>query len=292
MEKRLLHPEGPVISRVVAGAWRWHTVDASTVSKLIETSLDHGITTFDNADIYGDHSNEEIFGNALKKDGGLRKKMEIVTKCGIKFPSLKRPESWVKHYDTSKEHILKSVDNSLKLHGTEYLDLLLIHRPDPLLNPAEVAEAFTILRNNGKVLHFGVSNFTPFQFEMLQSYLTFPLVTNQVEISLSCSQPLFDGTLDVLMKHRTSPMAWSPLGGGNLMNETNKHIFSKKEEKYKATGNQLSLAWLLNHPSFIFPVIGTTKPARIIESAKAMDIKLDRQDWFDMLKAAMGSEMP
>ncbi|HYF68080.1 MAG TPA: aldo/keto reductase [Ohtaekwangia sp.] len=292
MERRLLHPEGPVFSRIIAGAWRWHTVDASTVSRLIQTSLDQGITTFDNADIYGDHSNEEIFGNALKKDDGLRTKMEIVTKCGIKFPSLKRPESWVKHYDTSKEHILKSVDNSLKLHGTHYLDLLLIHRPDPLLNPVEVAEAFTILKNNGKVLHFGVSNFTPFQFEMLQSYLPFPLVTNQVEISLTCSQPMFDGTLDVLMKQRTSPMAWSPLGGGNLMNETNKHIFSKKEEKYNATGNQLSLAWLLNHPSIIFPVIGTTKPERIIESAAAMEIKLDRQDWFDMLKAAMGSEMP
>ncbi len=291
MEKAKIHPDGPTFSRIISGAWRWHTVSSQTVDTLIRTSLDNGITTFDNADIYGDHSNEEIFGNVLKKDSGLRKQIEIVTKCGVKFPSTRRPLSRVKHYDTSGSHILWSVDNSLTLHGTDYLDLLLIHRPDPLLNPEEVARAFDALKSSGKVLHFGVSNFTPFQFEMLQSFLPMPIVTNQIEVSVTCSQPLFDGTIDVLMKHRTSPMAWSPLGGGSLMDPKFKSIFQKAPE-YGATESQLALAWLLKHPAKIFPVIGTTKPERIAESASSSKIDLDLQDWFEMLKIAMGREMP
>jgi predicted oxidoreductase len=291
MERRLIHPKGPVFSRRISGAWRWHTTTESGVDQLIRTSLDNGITTFDNADIYGDHSNEEIFGIALKKDPALRKQMELITKCGIKFPSAKRPTSWVKHYDTSKKHIMWSVENSLRLCNTDYLDLLLIHRPDPMLDPEEVAEVFTQLQQSGKVLHFGVSNFTPFQYEMLQSYLSMPLVTNQIEISITFSQLLFDGTVDVMMKNRTSPLAWSPLGGGTLMDEKNKSIF-EKAPAYNASPGQMSIAWLLKHPSRIFPVIGTTKPERIQESAAAAEINLDLQDWFDMLKAAMGKEMP
>lgn len=291
MEKAKIHPQGPAFSRIIAGAWRWHTVSDQTVDALIRTSLEKGITTFDNADIYGDHSNEEIFGRVLKKDSALRKQIEIVTKCGIKFPSVHRPLSRIKHYDTSKEHILWSVDNSLKHHGTDYLDLLLIHRPDPLLNPHEVAEAFDELRSSGKVLHFGVSNFTPLQFEMLQSYLPMPIVTNQVEASVTCSQTLFDGTMDVLMKHRTCPMAWSPLGGGNLMDPKLKSIFQKAPE-YGVSDSQLAVAWLLKHPAKIFPVIGTTRPERIQESAASITIELDLQDWFEMLKIAMGREMP
>jgi predicted oxidoreductase len=291
MERRLIHPKGPVLSRIISGAWRWHKVNESTVDQLIRVSLDNGITTFDNADIYGDHLNEEIFGSTLRKDPSLRKQMEIITKCGIKFPSQKRPVSWVKHYDTSAKHITWSVENSLKLFNTDYLDLLLIHRPDPLLDPEEVAEVFTQLQQNGKVLHFGVSNFTSFQFEMLQSYLSMPLVTNQIEISITNNSPLFDGTVDVLMKNRTSPLAWSPLGGGSLMDEKHTRIF-EKAPVYNASPAQMSIAWLLKHPSKIFPVIGTTQPGRISESAAASQINLDLQDWFDMLKGAMGKEMP
>lgn len=290
MERRLVHPKGPVFSRVIAGAWRWHTVDPKTVSELIDTSLDNGITTFDHADIYGDHGNEEIFGNALKGNA-LREKMELVTKCGIKFSSSKRPDTRVKHYDTSKKHIVWSAENSLKMLGTDRIDLLLIHRPDPLLDPEEVASAFDQLKLQGKVLFFGVSNFTPTQFELLQTCLPFPLVTNQIEISITCNAPLFDGSLDILMKHKVSPMAWSPLGGGKLMQGNAGNIFSKTGV-YNATDNQLALAWLLKHPAKIFPVIGTTKPERIAESAKAIDIKLDLQDWFEMLKIAQGKEMP
>lgn len=289
MERHKIHPQGPVFSRIISGAWRWHTVSQDTVAKLIQTSLDEGITTFDHADIYGDHGNEEIFGNVLKKNPGLRSKMELVTKCGIKYNSTKRPKTWVKHYDTSKDHIIWSVENSLKMLGTDRLEALLIHRPDPLLDPTEVAEAFSQLKQEGKVLHVGVSNFTPSQFTMLQSFLSFPLITNQIEISLSRVDSLFNGDLDLLMQHKTSAMAWSPLGGGKLM-ANERELFSKAS-KYNASYSQLSLAWLLKHPSAIFPVIGTTKPERITEAAKSLEIKLDRQDWFEMLQWATGSEV-
>ena len=289
MERLAIHPQGPIFSRIISGAWRWHTVSQDTVARLIQTSLDEGITTFDHADIYGDHSNEEIFGNVLRKNPGLRSQMELVTKCGIKFSSTKRPKTWVKHYDTSKEHIVWSVENSLKMLGTDRIEALLIHRPDPLLDPTEVAEAFSQLKQDGKVLHIGVSNFTPSQFTMLQSFLSFPLITNQIEISLSRVDSLFNGDLDLLMQHKTSAMAWSPLGGGKLM-ANERELFSKAS-KYNASYSQLSLAWLLRHPSTIFPVIGTTKPDRITEAAKSMEIKLDRQDWFEMLQWATGSEV-
>lgn len=290
MQRLLIHPEGPQFSRIISGAWRWHTVSQDTVEKLIHTSLDEGITTFDHADIYGDHSNEEIFGAMLKKDSSLRNKMELVTKCGIKFRSAKRPNTWVKHYDTSKEHIEWSVNNSLKMLNTDRLDLLLLHRPDPLLNPTEVAEVFNKLKENGKVLHFGVSNFTPSQFTMLQKFLPMPLVTNQIEISLSRLDSLFNGDLDLLMERNTSAMAWSPLGGGKLVVAGEREMFSKAS-KYNASYSQLSLAWLLKHPAAIFPVIGTTKPERIKEAAKSLGINLDRQDWFEMLQWATGNEV-
>jgi predicted oxidoreductase len=290
MERKKIHKEGPEFSRIITGAWRWN-LDVSHVEQLIRQSLEVGMTTFDHADIYGDHSNEEIFGNVIRKDPSLRQRMEIVTKCGIKFPSKKMPSSWVKHYDTSSQHITWSVDNSLKMLNTDHIDLLLIHRPDPLLNPIEVAEAFSSLKQSGKVLHFGVSNFTPTQFEMLQAYVALPLVTNQLEISITHNQPLFDGSLDVLMKHHISPMGWSPLGGGKLM-EVDKAGLFKKASHYNASDAQLSLAWLLKHPSSIFPVIGTTKPDRIVESSKAIDINLGLQDWFEMLKIAQEREVP
>jgi predicted oxidoreductase len=286
-----LHPQGPSFSRIITGVWRWQALSTEAMEKLIHTSIDEGITTFDHADIYGDHSCEELFGIILKKDPALRKKIQLVTKCGIKFISSRRPATRIKHYDTSEDHIVGSVENSLRMLATDHLDLLLIHRPDPLLDPHEVCEAFVKLKAQGKVLHFGVSNFTPSQFEMLQHFLPFPLVTNQIEISLSRIDPLFNGDLDLLMKHGASAMAWSPLGGGKLPFED--RDWFGKETNYNTTRSQLALAWLLKHPSNIFPVIGTTRPERIKEAAKSIDIELERQDWFEMLKWAMGGkEMP
>jgi predicted oxidoreductase len=289
MERKPLHLKGPELSRIVAGAWRWNTVSSAIVEKLIGACLEAGITSFDHADIYGDYGNEEIFGNALKKSAARRDQIQLITKCAIKLLSAKRPAHWIKHYDTSKEHILASVDNSLKMLRSDYLDLLLLHRPDPLMDPDEVSEAFGLLKQSGKVLHFGVSNFTASQFELLQANLPFPLVTNQIEVSLSKLDPIFDGTIDVMMKHGVSPMAWSPLGGGKLLSASST-LWAKKE-KYKATETQMSLAWLLRHPSALFPVIGTTQPDRIAESANAVGISLDRQDWFEMLKVATGRDV-
>lgn len=292
MQKIKLQQQGPELSRIVAGAWRWHTESRQQIENLINTSLACGITSFDHADIYGDYSCEEAFGSVLKGNAALRNQMQIVTKCGIKLLSDKRPDHRIKHYDTSKNHIVWSVENSLRMLSTDRIDVLLIHRPDPLLNPVEVAEAFTSLKQHGKVLHFGVSNFTPSQVDMLQSYLSFPLVTNQIELSLFSHQSLFDGTVDHLMKNRTSPMAWSPLGGGKpVQHETIHNSLKNLSHHYSATPTQLLLAWLLRHPSNVLPILGTTKAERIEEGSKSIHLNLERQHWFDMLKGVTGSDV-
>lgn len=296
MEKNKVHPEGPEFSRIITGAWRWDSLSPKAIETLIDTSIDNGISTFDHADIYGNYSCEELFGNVINGKSTVRTSIQLVTKCGIKLLSDKRPEHGVKYYDTSKDHIIKSVDRSLKNLRTDYLDLLLLHRPDPLMDPAEVAEAFSVLKQNGKVLHFGVSNFTPFQFEMLQNFVHSPLVTNQIELSLFRPEFLFDGTVDTLMKHRSSPMAWSPLGGGKFFTESghDQNVQRQLENlsgKYTCSVSQLLLAWLLKHPSRIFPILGSTNPERLKEGAKAASINLDRQDWFVMLKAIMGKDV-
>jgi len=291
MQQLKLHPQGPTFSRLIAGAWRWNSVSPDILERLIHTSLDNGIDTFDHADIYGDYSNETLFGNVLKKNSSLAKKMKLVSKCGIKLLSQKKPDHLIKHYDTSKQHIIQSAETSLQLLGVDHIDLLLIHRPDPLMNAEEVADAFAKLKKQEKVLHFGVSNFSTAQFDLLQSFLSFPLVTNQIEISLFHPEALFNGTMDHFYKLRTSVMAWSPLGGGKSMQGEVVQKLQILKEKYKATESQLLYAWLLKHPSAIFPVIGTTKPERVRESTHALDINLDRQDWFEMLKLVTGKDV-
>lgn len=291
MERAQLHPQGPDFSRMIAGAWRW-ALTPNEIRNLITASLAAGITTFDHADIYGNYSCEALFGEALKQQPGLRNKIELVTKFGIKLISDKRPAHRIKHYDTSKEHAVQSVENSLQALHTDRIDLLLIHRPDPLMNPEEVAAAFTLLKQQGKVLHFGVSNFTVTQFEVLQSYLPFPLVTNQVEISLYKHEALFNGITDALQKHRVRPMAWSPLGGGKFFeNEQVNLVLEQLGKRYHATSTQVLLAWLLKHPAGIFPVIGTTKDERIAEAAKAVTINLEKQHWFELLRSVTGREV-
>jgi predicted oxidoreductase len=285
-----LSSNGPVFSRIIAGVWRWSLPDKE-VEALINRSMEEGLTTFDHADIYGDYQNEAIFGKVLERTPSLRNRMQLITKCGINNISKHRPSTWIKAYDTSYKHIVWSAENSLKMLHTDHIDLLLIHRPDPLLDPNEVARAFTHLKSTGKVLHFGVSNFTIPQFEVLQSYLDFQLVANQIEISLTHHKPLFDGSLDNLMRHRVAPMAWSPLGGGGLVSNPGAMIFDKAA-RYHVTPAQLLLAWLLRLPSRVFPVIGTTNLNRIKEAAGALNITLDTQDWFDMLRFAQGKTAP
>jgi len=298
MQHLTIHPSGPTFSRIIAGAWRWNSIGTNAIEQLINTALDEGITTFDHADIYGDYSNEQSFGEVLARQPHLVKKMELITKCGIKLTSSKKPEHRVKHYDSSKGHIMLSAEASLKNLRTDHIDLLLIHRPDPLMDIHEVADAFTQLKKEGKVHSFGVSNFTTSQFELLQSALSFPLVTNQIELSLFCMAPLFDGTVEHLYRQKASAMAWSPLGGGRTFiaeDEVSRRITAKVSElsnKYNnATTTQFFLAWLLKHPSNIFPVVGTSKPERLREAAKSIDLKLETQDWYEMLKAVRGTDV-
>jgi predicted oxidoreductase len=290
MHRLPIHPSGPNFSRVVAGVWKWP--DEAVVERCIFAALDAGITTFDHADIYGQYTIEQLFGNVLKRNPGLRSKMELVTKCGIALVSNNRPAHRIKHYNASYEHIIASVDRSLQNFDTDFIDLLLLHRPDPLLNGEEVAEAFDELERSGKVLHFGVSNFTSEQFEMLQSFLPMNLVTNQLEISLFKSEYLFDGALDTLMTHRVSPMAWSPLGSGRFFDNPERMLVLQGiADKYEATIAQLLFAWLLAHPATIFPITGTTKPERLLEAALSLSIHLEREDWFEMLKLVRGRDV-
>jgi predicted oxidoreductase len=291
MQLQNIHPKGPVLSKIITGVWRWQHLSTRETERLIKSSLAEGITSFDHADIYGDYSCEETFGKVLGSSPGLRDSLQLITKCGIKLVSDKRPHHTIKHYDTSKKHIVSSVENSLQKLATDHVDVLLIHRPDPLMNPSEVAEAFSSLRQQGKVLFFGVSNFTTAQFEMLQSYVPFPLVTNQIELSLFHHQPLVDGTVDTLLRHRTGIMAWSPLGGGKHFDE---HTLAKMKaltDAYFCSPTQLMLAWLLKHPAQIFPIIGTTRPERIKECAESVKMDLERQHWFEMLKIVTGQNV-
>lgn len=288
-------------SKIVHGYWRlmdWNISDKELL-KLIEETYDLGITTVDHADIYGNFSCEEKFGNALKLKNGLREKLQIVTKCGIKFPSVNRPENKSHCYDTSKEHIIKSAERSLKNFNTDYLDLLLIHRVDALLNPEEVAEAFTKLKNQGKVRYFGVSNFLPSQFNMLNSYLNDSLVTNQVEISPLCLDAFENGTLDLMLEKRVKPMAWSPLAGGRLFNANDEkalrvqNTLNKIKEEVSANDiDEVAYAWLLMHPSNIMPIVGSGKIDRIKSAIKATEIKLSRDQWFEIYVASRGVDIP
>jgi predicted oxidoreductase len=301
MKKILLHENGPEVSRVAAGMWRLDGWDlrGERLAGWIEEAADHGITTFDHADIYGGYACEKIFGEALALRPALRGRIELVTKCGIQLVSENNPGCEVKHYDTSRAHILESVDNSLKNLRTDRIDLLLIHRPDPFIDPDETAAAFTSLREAGKVLHFGVSNFTPGQFEMLQSRLDFPLVTDQVEISVLHTAAFDDGTLEFCQETGISPMAWSPLAGGELFTGKSEQIMRVRSELEKICSEKgigstarLALAWLTAHPANIVPVIGTGNIERVRSAAEAIQVELSRQDWFRILRASKGTDVP
>ena len=301
MENTTLSKDGPQFSRIALGFWRLNEwkMDSGQTLYLMEKAIEMGITTFDHADIYGGYTCEEMFGKALAEKPSLREKMEIVTKCGITLVSPRRPENRFHGYDTSKKHILKSVETSLKNLNTDYLDVLLIHRPDPLMNADEVAEAFALLRESGKVKHCGVSNFSPSQFNLLQSRLDFPLVTNQVEVSVLKMDALHDGTLDQCQQLGISPMAWSPLGGGELfwgnsdkLNRVRNELQKIGEELGGASVDQVALAWLLMHPSKIVPVLGTGNIGRIKSAAESVNLELSRDQWFRIWTASAGNEVP
>ncbi|MDP3311825.1 aldo/keto reductase family oxidoreductase [Lutibacter sp.] len=289
------------ISRLIHGHWRLNDWNLSTqeLITLIERTFELGITTIDHADIYGNYTCEALFGNALNLNKGVRTKLQLITKCGIKLNSNKYPDRKVKIYDYSYQHIVSSVENSLKNLQTDYIDLLLLHRPSPFFNNEEVAKAFTHLKKEGKVLHFGVSNFSAQQFSTLNFFIENPLVTNQIEISPYSLEHFENGMLDFLQKEKINPMAWSPLAGGNLLNPTDiKGIRIKKVlEEIRLEINapcitSVIYCWLLMHPSKMAPIIGTGNINRIKLASESLLLKMTLEQWFQIYIASLGKDLP
>lgn len=297
VQRITISPQGPEFSRLVMGYWRlmeWN-MSARQLASFIEEHVELGITTADHADIYGGYQCEAAFGEAMRLAPHLRQKMEIVTKCGIATTA--NPNHALGHYITDKSHIISSAETSLQNLATDYLDLLLIHRPDPLMDADEVAEAFTSLHQSGKVRHFGVSNFTPAQFALLQSRLPFTLATNQVEISPVHQPTILDGTLDQCQQLRVHPMAWSCLGGGSLFNDEayqplRDELRAVAAEMGAETIEQVVYAWVMRLPSKPLPIIGSGKIERVRSAIHALSLDMSRQQWFRIRKAALGYDVP
>jgi predicted oxidoreductase len=285
------------LSRIVYGMWRLDE-DANTspahIQAKVETCLAQGITSFDQADIYGGYMAEEIFGRALKAAPGLRDKIEIVTKCDIVAPAGRHAGARVKHYNTSRAHIEASLETSLKLMHIDHVDLLLIHRPDPFMDPAETGAALDGLVASGKARAVGVSNFKPHDWTLLQSAMKTPLVTNQIEISLMTHEAFTNGDLAFLQERGLHAMAWSPLAGGGLFGSAVGSLNSKIDEVAARSGADraaVAVAWLLAHPAGIIPVMGTNQLTRIKALSEALKVEIDRETWFELYSAALGREV-
>ncbi|MGV7211580.1 aldo/keto reductase family oxidoreductase [Oxalobacteraceae bacterium A2-2] len=288
---------GPVLSRIVAGMWRLNEWNMAPQQRLafIEQCLELGVTSFDHADIYGGYGVEAAFGEALALRPGLRQRMQLVSKCGIKLVSPARPGHAIQHYDTSASHIIASAENSLRQLGTDHLDLLLIHRPDPLMNFDEIAAAFQALRASGKVLHFGVSNFSRHQFESLNRRIA--LATNQVEFSPLYTAPMFDQTFDGLQDLGVAPMIWSPLGGGRLFSSNDEAAVHVRAVVQRIAGElqqpfgSVVFAWIMQLPCRPAPLTGSGRIEAVREAVQAASISLSRSQWFEILRAARGHEV-
>ncbi|MFY0624615.1 MAG: aldo/keto reductase [Pelagimonas sp.] len=285
------------MSRIVYGLWRIAD-DADTspayVERKIQSCLDQGITTFDQADIYGDYGAEAVLGGALKANPSLRNQMEIVTKCDIVAPCGRYTDVPVKYYDTSRDHILKSVDTSLSEMAIDHIDLLLIHRPDPFMDHNETGAALDEVVSSGKVRAVGVSNFRPWDWELLQSAMQTKLVTNQIELSLGELSSFTNGDLAFHQRLGHAVMAWSPLGGGALMTGESEAATVADEiaAEFGVDRAAVAVAFLLAHPAKILPVMGTNNLARIAKISDALKVKLDRQNWFRLYQAGLGAEVP
>lgn len=284
-------------SKIIAGTMTWGSwgrqLTSAEMTDLIDFCKDHQISSFDHADIYGDYANEEAFGKAFLNSKAKREEVQFITKCGIQFVTKVRSNK-VKHYDYSTDYIIWSAERSLVKLNTDYLDLFLLHRPSPLMHPDEVAEAIYRLQKEGKIREFGVSNFTNSQVALLEKSI--PVKANQVEFSLSANKVMYDGTFDDCIIHNRMAMAWSPLGGyfreNGQKRERIEKVMKELEEKYKANASQLLLAWILKHPAEVYPVVGTTNEDRLNESVLALDIVLETEDWFSLLTASEGHEVP
>lgn len=291
---------GPQLSRLIYGVWRLSdSADTSSPATLrkINTCLDQGITSFDHADIYGNYQCEKLFGAALALAPQLKRRIQVITKCGIMLKSSAYPDRRVKYYDTSAAHINASVDASLKHIGVEVIDVLLLHRPDPMMDFAETGHCLDRLVASGKVRAVGVSNFRPWDCELLQSAMDTPLLANQVEISLLATEVFTDGDLAFAQRLGLATMAWSPLAGGDLFgNGTAAQRVRPLLQALAASAGvgveAVALAWLLAHPARLLPVVGTHNETRVRAISDCLKVSMDRQTWFELYTAAMGREVP
>lgn len=295
----MAHMHNPAgLSPIVAGAWRLAEWGWTPQQRLawIEGNLELGVTSFDHADIYGGYSVETLFGQALALAPHLRQRMQIVSKCGIKLVTPARPGHAVKHYDTSAGHVRASVHQSLNALGTDHLDLLLIHRPDALMDADELADTFESLRREGKVRCFGVSNFTPFQLAPLHRRIA--LATTQIELSPLHLDPLHDGTLDQCVDLGLRPMIWSPLAGGRLFTSHDEATVRLRATLEAMAGElgvsvtTLVIAWVLRHPSQPLPILGSRRIEVARDAMAARALRLDAQQWYRIWTAAAGREVP
>jgi predicted oxidoreductase len=286
------------LSPIVAGAWRmaeWG-LDVPARVSWIEQCIELGITSFDHADIYGNYSVEALFGQALAAAPGLRRRIQIVTKCGIKLVSSARPQHRIKSYDSSRAHVLASVAQSLAALHTDHIDLLLIHRPDLLMQPDDLADTFAQLKAEGKVLQVGVSNHSPRQFALL--HRRHPLVTNQIELSPLQLAALEDGTLEQCVELGLRPMVWSPLGGGRLFTGRDKQaaqvrsVLQALSVKHAVSMATIAYAWILRHPSAPRPLTGSGRVEALREAVAALAVQLSAEDWYAVWQASKGHEVP
>ena len=282
------------LSRIISGTMNWGSWGANysstEISELIKCSYENGINTFDHADIYGGYTTEEAFGEGFKLSGIDRKDVIFISKCGIMYPCEKLKID-VKHYDYSRNHIIKSVENSLKNLNTNYLDCLLLHRPSPIMDIHEISDTIDFLIDKKMIKSFGVSNFTVSQMSLLEKYIK--VSYNQINFSLTNYEPMFDGTLDYMQINNIKPMAYSPLG--NYFTSNNKTLLNKVKKmclKYSCHEDEVLLSWILRHNSGILPVIGSSKKERIVRSSKAEKINIELIDWFELLEASMGKRLP
>ena len=295
--ERIELAQGLAFSRLVYGMWRLADDSDTSVKHVdakINAALDQGITTFDQADIYGGYTAEALMGTTLKANPSLRQQMEIVSKCDIVIDAGRHSGARVKHYDTTAEHINASVDASLSAMGIEEIDVLLIHRPDPLMDHHVTGAALDALVDAGKVRAVGASNFRPWDWNLLQSAMRYPLVANQIELSLKAISAFTNGDLAFHQQHDHLVMAWSPLGGGDLM--TASGTLSQRLDaiagRHSVDRAAVATAFLLAHPAKITPVLGTNNLERIAAICDAERVSLDRQDWFWLYEAALGGEVP
>jgi predicted oxidoreductase len=294
MQQIYLSDSGPKVSPAIYGFYRWegNDINAFKMESIVNLCLELGINTFDHADIYGGYQCEELFGKIISNKNIKREDIVLFTKCGVNIPHPNRPEVRVKYYDTSREHILKSLDNSLRKLKTEWVDIFLLDQLDPLSNLEETAITLMQLKESGKVKNIGISNFSVFQHQLLASYLRTPIVTNYIELNLLNTSALDNGQMDYIKQRYMRPLASSPLAGGRIENGTDEIAVRVRKklmqtaQQYNADIESIAVAWLVKAGAL--PLIGTLNEQRIKNIVNSFTIDLDRQDWYDLYAASRG----